>query len=151
MPVDQLIKSRLGIRYADAKRLEQEARESLGDGATPEELLEEAVELFEDLDESEKEILLAPENAESDWKRKAREQAERREREWEQQAERDWLATEVVARGESFSEEAAPGPFETISHKIMKKTTTTRVVIHPGDGPSPRPKVTATAACCAIQ
>lgn len=99
--VESTVQQRLGIKWVDAKRLVQDAARNCeinGLESTrnrEEEVIEEACELFEDLDDAEKarmrisspavdnDSAAAAAGVEPAWKRKAREQAERREAEWQ--------------------------------------------------------------------
>jgi len=150
MPADQLIKTKLSIRYIDARRLAQEAAQGLASGATEANIVEEACELFEDLGHEEQEAMKAAADAEPEWKRKALEQAERREREWEIQAARERQQTDGKAQSatiENDDETGAYGPgSETTTYTTVKRTSTTRVV--PVDG-GPH-QVGTSASCCVV-
>lgn len=99
--VEDVIKTRLGIKWSAAKELAAQAaadiKESTGQSdIEDDEIVEEACDIFEDLDEDEKEEMrLSAQPVEPHWKRKAREQAEKREREFD----REQQAQAVAAAG----------------------------------------------------
>jgi hypothetical protein len=148
--IENAIQQKLaGIKYIDARRLGQEAQQSLGmpvPGQTTTEkaeyqtqVVEQALAIFEGLTPEEQAEMLQPpmegEAAEPDWKRRAREQAEKRERAWEQEeagatadpnAETESSDPELVEEGDN--EDLAEGPWSTSTNTI---TTTKTRVVHP--------------------
>lgn len=82
------VKKKLGIKWVDAKALVERAMESCeiqGDTVPKnreDEVLEEAIELFEDLDEAEQERMRQEANEQPAWKVKALRAAEKREEEF---------------------------------------------------------------------
>jgi hypothetical protein len=155
--VENAIQQKLGIKYVDARRLVQEAQQSLGIPAGHQQpvaaecqvhVVEEAIDIFEELTPEEQAEMLQPvlleqgePAAEADWTRRAREQAEKREREWEQEAAgatatapADPNAERAVASTESSEddpelEEEDEDPYSTRSSVTKTRTKTkTRVV-----------------------
>ena len=114
--LENLVKQKLDIKWIDARRLVQEAQVALGIakrdvGERQDEVLEEALEIFEDLPPEEQDEMRAPEEVtEPEWKRKAREQAEKREQEWAAAAQKIKDAGPVppVVDTEAESEEEEP-------------------------------------------
>lgn len=126
--IEDTVKQKLGIRWLDAKRLVQDAvRNCAIDMEGPnykknsipadreKEVIAEACELFEDLDEAEKDqmrksradeknAIAADGVPEPEWKRKAREHAERREA--------AWLAQQKGTQANATAREALAIPIE---------------------------------------
>lgn len=153
--VENLVKQRLGIKYIDAKRLTEEAEDLLKGEDVPiteEDVVEEAVALFEEMTLEEQEAMKIPEESgEPEWKRKAREQAERREKEWAeaeaqrqaevvQERQEQALSNEgtaaAVQAGRLTAQEAAKGKTTVKVKKIKTKNggTRTRTIRHGGTG-----------------
>ena len=149
MAIDDAIKQRLGIKYKCAKQLAEEARAALGSEATEDEIIEEACEIFEDMEEDEQEEMRVPATTEEpEWKRKAKEQAEKREQEWAKEEEQKRLRAEAEARGE-LDEPEGPG------YGVTTTTTTTRTIsktskIVKVKPEGPATQVGATVSCCVV-
>jgi hypothetical protein len=91
--LENAVADKLGIKWVDAKRLVKQAilNVEIEGPVVPvdreEEVLEEACEIFEDLEEHEKAAMRKPQSQsnnseEPEWKQKAIENAQRREAEW---------------------------------------------------------------------
>ena len=129
--LDDSLKKKLGIKWKDAKRLIEEAKESLGyeqgpwDEEQEEEILEEATFIFEDYTPEEQEAMKVPDaEKEPDWKRKAREQAEKREREWEEQAAAERRRREQEALAAAHAAQNGGKPEAPKGHAVPTRVTT---------------------------
>lgn len=149
MPVENLIQQRLGVKYTDAKKLLQEAQASLPDDATEAEIIEEACEIFEDLEPHEQSAMLKSQATEEPaWKKKAIAAAERREAEWKEQAEMEERGRLMAqqAEGDALVERTQALPTEqpgtTVTTTVTKtsRVTTSRAPL----------EVDGKVMCCTI-
>lgn len=157
--LETAVAEKLNIKWVDAKRLVTEAIVNVEiEGEVPldreEEVLEEACELFEDLEEHEKAAMRKPkgpamnENGEEpEWKRKARENAERREAEWR-------AKENAVANNEKVREKLRE---KGVDESEIAGTIVTSVRKLPGGPPPEEPargngvvRVTTHRVCCVI-
>lgn len=112
--LETTIKQKLGIKFVDAKNLLAQAKEACeiaNDAVVPsdrfDEVLEEACELFADLDEATQENMRASASAEPEWKKRARAVCEKREAEFQSKlnAEAQNEAVRDAMRATGASEE----------------------------------------------
>lgn len=111
--VESTVKTKLGIKFVDAKKLVELAKDACEITSTvpPErfdEVIEEACELFADLPPTEQEEMKAAASVEPEWKRKAREACEKREAEFqsklESEAQTEAIRAALRAKGASEEE-----------------------------------------------
>lgn len=163
--IENTIKQKLRIKWIDARRLAQEAQVSLGiegyAGDREVEILEEAIRIFEALDQEEQEEMqisakdgLADDN---EWKRKAQEAAERREREFhEREAQDIKLRKSRRKSGDSEvieHEELMDGTSKVKRVRRLSSKPTRRVVQDPDEienADEENVKFTSHAICCNV-
>lgn len=147
--IDENVKNKLNIKYKDAKKLVEEARDVLGSDATDDQIIQEACDIFEDMPKQEQEAMETPiQSEEPEWKRKAKEQAARREAEWEEEERQKKLRAAAEARGEIPE---GPGYGVTTVTKSTTRTTskTSKVVNVKPEGPRTE-FGGATVSCCVV-
>ena len=136
MPAESVVQKELGIKYVDARKLVHEAQASLGiqgaAGDREQEVIDEAIEIFEDLDAQEQDAMrVNSSGGDSEWKQKAKAAAERREKEWAEQAAMEERGRMMAQQAEAdpvlpeASENDEGGGTTTVTTTVTK---TTRVI-----------------------
>lgn len=136
--VESTVQKKLGIKWVDAKNLVHQATVAceISSGIPSdrtEEVINEACEIFADLDEAEQKRMRLPEPSnggtggigeESDWRQKAREQAERRDAEWQakESAVANSAAVQDRLRNAGVAEEEVQGTRVVSIRKVGQET-----------------------------
>jgi hypothetical protein len=137
---ENAIKQRLNIKYVDAKKLLQEAKENLGIegpiGDREDEVIEEACEIFEDMEPEEQESMRNTGSAggEPEWKRKALAAAAKREQQWQHNnpntGNNEAGSLDSEERGKRMAQQAEADPVledQEDEGPVITTTTTTTV------------------------
>lgn len=141
--VEDAIKERLGIKWIHAKRLAEEAKSNLGENCKDDQVVEEAVKIFNRLKKAEQKEMLVSKSSEPDWKRKARQQTEKREQHWDPAA-RQGTITRVGPTSEGIkgpkktitvtkttrNGDSAPEIVETVTHEELQDNKIKHTTVH---------------------
>lgn len=173
--LEEKLKQQLDLKYSAASKLLKEARQNLEigpdeelDRAREEELLDEAIIIYEDdLTPEEQEAMKqgspstmtsggspgdgnGGEVVEAEWRRKARLAAERREQEWEEQQkqQQEAKAASAVPAAPTKEEQFPEGEGEEYDPEMQPVVTrVTRKTITKGKVSNKKPGVVATCYC----